>query len=294
MYRPDYPSTYTPPDWPVPDTTHDAETPAAREVPAPALHDVQAEPDTRGIAIEQVGISGLRYPLTFRDRAAEPQQTIATLALSVALSADAKGTHMSRFLEMLEQHHGDISVLTLPTLLADLQGRLGADNARIEMRFPWFLRRQAPVSGESALMDYRCRLIADATGDSLDLIVSVDVPVSSVCPCSKAISDQGAHNQRGTLRIEVRASAPIWIEDLIDVAEASGSSPVYALLKRQDMRHVTMQAHDNPAFVEDMVRNAAVRLKADRRIHWFRVRAENQESIHNHNAFAQLSWSRSP
>ena len=292
MYRPDYPSTYTTPDWPAPETTRDAETPAARAAPSPALHDVQAEPDTRGIAIEQVGVSGLRYPLTFRDRAPEPQHTVATLALSVALSADAKGTHMSRFLEMLEQHRGDISVLTLPTLLADLQARLGADGTRIEMQFPWFLRRQAPISGESALMDYRCRLIAKATGDSLDLILGVDVPVSSVCPCSKAISDQGAHNQRGTLRIEARASAPIWIEDLIDVAEASASSPVYALLKREDERHLTMHAHDNPVFVEDMARNAAMRLKAEARVTWFRVRAENQESIHNHNAFAQLSWTR--
>lgn len=290
MYRPEYPS-YSPLDRTTQESRDIVCTPDAQPASAPALHDVQAEPDTRGIAIEQVGVTGLRYPLTFRDRAPKPQQTVATLALSVALPADAKGTHMSRFLEALE-HQGDISVLTLPTLLADLQARLGADSSRIEMVFPWFLRRQAPVSGESALMDYRCRLNADATGDNLDLVIGVDVPVSSVCPCSKAISDQGAHNQRGTLRIEVRASAPIWIEDLIDVAEASGSSPVYALLKRQDVRHVTMQAHDNPAFVEDMVRNAAVRLKADQRIHWFRVRAENQESIHNHGAFAQVSWQR--
>jgi GTP cyclohydrolase I len=293
MYRPDYPSIDTPPGWPAPAMAAAAETAAVHGVPAPALHDVQSEPDTRGIAIEQVGVSGLRYPLTIRDRAPEPQQTIATLALSVALPADAKGTHMSRFLEALEQHRGDISVRTVPDMLTDLRHRLGADSARIEIGFPWFLLREAPVSGESALLEYRCSLVGEAVGDTAQIIVGVDVPVSSVCPCSKAISDRGAHNQRGVLRIEVRATEPPWIETLIDVAEASGSSPVYPLLKRRDLRHVTMQAHDNPAFVEDMVRNAAVRLKAEHRIAWFRVRAENQESIHNHNAFAQLIWSRS-
>ena len=199
---------------------------------------------------------------------------------------------MSRFLEALEQHRDDISVRMLPTLLADLKGRLGADTARIEMRFPWFLQRRAPVSGLQAALDYECNLVGEATGDTVDIIVGVDVPVSSVCPCSKAISDQGAHNQQGMLWLEERSSDPIWMEELIDTAEAAASSPVYPLLKRQDVRHATMQAHDNPVFVEDMVRNAALRLQADRRIEWFRVRAENHESIHNHNAFAQVTGRR--
>jgi GTP cyclohydrolase I len=169
---------------------------------------------------------------------------------------------------------------------------LDAESARIEVRFPYFLERRAPVSGVPALVDYQCAFVGEMNGGDMDFVLGVDVPVTSLCPCSKAISEYGAHNQRGFLRIETRSTEIVWIEELIEVAEASASTPVYALLKREDERLLTMQAYDNPVFVEDMVRNAAVRLREDARVTWFRVRAENHESIHNHNAFAQLSFSR--
>lgn len=272
-----------------------AKRPGAREPkPRQLLHDVQSQPDDREIAIEQVGVSQLRYPVTVLDRAAESQRTVATIALSVGLPHDAKGTHMSRFIQVLENHRGEITVRTLPALLADLKTTLDAESARIEVEFPYFLERCAPASGAKALMDYQCSFVAEANGCELDFVLGVAVPVSSVCPCSKAISEYGAHNQRGTIRLETRSAGIVWIEELIEVAEGSASSPVYALLKRSDERHLTMRAYENPVFVEDMVRNAAVRLKADPRILWFRVRAENQESIHNHNAFAQVTWARHP
>jgi GTP cyclohydrolase I len=293
MYRPDYPGTYPPVDSPQPGGAADDEILGAQaESECACLHDVQSEPDTRGIAIEQVGVTGLRYPIRVLDRTAEAQSTIATITLSVGLPHDLKGTHMSRFITVLERHRGEITVRTLPALLADMKTTLNAESARIEVSFPYFLERRAPVSGAKALVDYQCSFVGEINGGDLDFVLGVEVPVSSVCPCSKAISAYGAHNQRGRLQIQLRSSELIWIEEVVDLAEASASAPVYALLKREDERHLTMQAYDNPVFVEDMVRNAAVRLQADRRIEWFRVRAENHESIHNHNAFAQVSWVR--
>lgn len=189
---------------------------------------------------------------------------------------------------------------TLPAILAALKERLSAESAHIEVEFPYFLERTAPVSGAVGLMDYQCRFVGEANGGKSDFILSVSVPVTSLCPCSKAISDYGAHNQRGDITIRVRslgaeAGAPalIWIEELIAVAEASASSPVYALLKREDERHVTMQAYDNPVFVEDIVRNVAAKLQDNERLTWFHVHAINHESIHNHGAFAEIEWARS-
>ncbi len=260
--------------------------------PRPELEDVQNHADHREVALEQVGVRDLRYPITVLDRAAESQRTVATITLSVGLPQDTKGPHMSRFIHVLERHRGEITVRTLPVVLRDLKTTLEAESARIEVRFPYFLERRAPVSGVPALVDYQCAFIGEMNGGDMDFVLGVEVPVTSLCPCSKAISDYGAHNQRGYVRIETRSTEIIWIEELIDVAEASASTPVYALLKREDERYLTMQAYDNPVFVEDMVRNAAVRLREDARVTWFRVRAENHESIHNHNAFAQVSLSR--
>lgn len=264
------------------------------------MEDVQSYNDDRRIPINQVGVSGLRYPIVVLDRKAGRQETVASLTMSVSLPHHFKGTHMSRFIEVLNKHRGEVTLRTLPTILHELRTRLEAESARIEVSFPYFVERTAPVSEACALMDYECTFVGEANDKTDDFILGVQVPVTSLCPCSKTISDYGAHNQRGRITIEVRStrsdsSEPelIWIEELIEIAERSASAPVYALLKRADERYVTMQAYDNPVFVEDMVRNVAEQLQRDRRLAWFRIHAVNDESIHNHNAFALIEWDRS-
>ena len=206
---------------------------------------------------------------------------------------------MSRFIEILNEYRGEVTLRTLPSILQELKMRLDAESARIEVTFPYFLDRSAPISGSRALMDYECSFVGESTGGQDDFVLGVRVPVTSLCPCSKAVSDCGAHNQRGYISAEVRGvreadGTPvlIWIEELIAMAEQSASAPVYPVLKREDERHVTMQAYDNPMFVEDMVRAMATRLQADTRVAWFTVRVVNHESIHHHNAFAQITWNR--
>lgn len=263
------------------------------------MEDVQNRPDDRQVPIDQVGVCDLRYPITVLDRRLGAQQTVARLTMSVSLPHHFKGTHMSRFIEVLNRHRGEMTMRTLPEMLRELKQRLQAESARVEATFPYFLERAAPVSGARSLMEYETSFLAEANGGREDFVLGVRVPVTSLCPCSKSISDYGAHNQRGYVTVEVRgahlpgqAPAFIWVEELIDVAEASASAPVYPLLKRRDERHVTMQAYDNPAFVEDLVRGVAVRLQADPRVAWFRARAVNHESIHAHNAFASVEWAR--
>ncbi|MGQ0507886.1 MAG: GTP cyclohydrolase FolE2, partial [Myxococcaceae bacterium] len=267
----------------------------------PMLKDVQGSPDTREIALDHAGVSDLRYPIVVLDRCHEKQRTVASISMSVGLPHHFKGTHMSRFIEVLNSHRGEVTMRTLPAILAELQSRLDAASARVEVRFPYFLERKAPVTGASALMDYDCWFIGSSASSDRDFILGARVPVTSLCPCSKEISDYGAHNQRGYITIEVRGeTAPsqnevgkfVWLEELIELAEASASAPVFPLVKRPDERHITMQAYDNPVFVEDMVRNVALRLRDDPRVSWFRVHAKNDESIHNHNAFASLEWRR--
>lgn len=256
--------------------------------------DVQNEQDERGVPIDYVGVTGLTYPIVVLDRQRERQSTVAKLTMSVSLPHHFKGTHMSRFVEVLNEHRGEVTMRTLPDILRELKRRLEAESARVEVRFPYFLERTAPQSGAVGLMDYECTFVGEVDGGETDFVLGVRVPVTTLCPCSKAISDYGAHNQRGWIEIEVRTEPGelVWIEELVELAEASASAPVYALLKRADERHVTMQAYDNPRFVEDVVREVAVRLKADARVRSFRVRAENEESIHNHNAFACVKWRR--
>jgi GTP cyclohydrolase IB len=265
------------------------------------LVDVQNRPDTRGLPLDNVGVRDIRCPITVLDRQDAKQHTVASVSLSVSLEHHFKGTHMSRFVELLENHRGEFTMRTIPRLLGDMRRRLDAERARVEVRFPYFIRRAAPASGAAALMDYQCWFIGEAGDTSSDFILGVEVPVTSLCPCSKEISEYGAHNQRGHISVEVRSvfeddGLPklIWIEELIQIAESSASAPVYPLLKRIDERHVTMQAYDNPVFVEDMVRNVAAQLQADARVAWCSVRAVNQESIHNHNAFAAVEWTRLP
>lgn len=263
------------------------------------MEDVQGRRDSREVALDRVGVSGLRYPIVVLDREHQKQHTVAVLKMSVNLPHEFKGTHMSRFIEVLNEHRGEITMRTVPNILRDLRMRLDAESAHIHLVFPYFLERAAPVSGASALMDYECSFDAAVNGGKDQFVFGVRVPVTSLCPCSKAISDYGAHNQRGYITIDVQTVrdlennfALIWFEELIDIAEQSASAPVYPLLKRADERHVTMQAFDNPVFVEDMVRDAALRLRTDSRIAWFRINALNQESIHNHSAFASVEWVR--
>ncbi|MEA2569249.1 MAG: cyclohydrolase [Acidobacteriota bacterium] len=257
--------------------------------------DVQGQPDSRGIEVDRAGVSGLRYPISVLDRQSDRQHTVALISMSVALPHHFKGTHMSRFIEVLNEHRGEMTMHTIPAILRELRGRLDADQASIDVRFPYFLERKAPATGVVGLLDYDCAFSASDRRGQTDFVLQVATPVTSLCPCSKAISDYGAHNQRGTITIRVRTHRPtdfVWIEEVISIAEASGSAPVYPLLKRADERFVTMQAYDNPVFVEDMVRNVAVQLQADRRIAWFAVSAVNEESIHNHAAFAEIEWTR--
>jgi GTP cyclohydrolase I len=258
------------------------------------LEDVQARPDHRQLPIDEVGISGIRYPVTVWDRALGKQETIAEVTMSVDVSQDAKGAHLSRFVEVLHDSACDIGPDSASLILHSLKERLGADRASLEFSFPYFLRRLAPVTGSAALLDYQCRYSAALDDSVVYLALTARVPVTSVCPCSKAISDYGAHNQRSHITIQAHLAsgeakaAAVWFDDLIEVAEASASSPVFPVLKRPDERHVTMQAHDKPVFVEDMARDVARTLMADQRIAWFSVEAASDESIHNHDAFARI------
>jgi GTP cyclohydrolase IB len=259
-----------------------------------SLPDIQATPDTRGLAIDQVGISDLRYPIQVLDRDGKPFPTVAKISMSVHLPHHFKGTHMSRFLEILSMHEGEVTMRTLPAILHDLKQRLDAEEAHIEVAFTYFVTKKAPVSGAAAKVGCDVVFQGTSNGEVDDFVLCVTVPVTTLCPCSKEISDYGAHNQRGYVTLEVRPKAKkggwelILIEDLIAVAEQSGSAPVYALLKRTDERFVTMQAYENPVFVEDVVRNAAALLRADPRVASFKVKAVNHESIHDHNAFATI------
>ena len=260
------------------------------------LADVQRTPDARGVEIDRVGVCDLTYPIVVLDRENQRQSAAAKISMSVNLPHHFKGTHMSRFLEVLAHHQGEVTMRTLPDILHELRRRLDAESAHIEVEFTYFLQRTAPVSGLRAPMDYRCAFIGESNGTGDDFVLRVSVPVSTLCPCSKEISDYGAHNQRGYVTISARTKRStdgmweiVWIEELIDAAEKSASAPIYPLLKRTDERHVTMQAYNNPAFVEDVVRNVASILGSDQRITWFEVRCVNQESIHNHSAFAVVA-----
>jgi GTP cyclohydrolase I len=264
------------------------------------MEDVQGRRDSREIALDKAGVTGLKYPIVVLDRENQRQHTVATLQMSVNLPHEFKGTHMSRFIEILNEHRGEITMRTVPSILRDLRRRLDAESAHIHVVFPYFLEKRAPVTGASALMDYECSFDAAVNGGNDKFVFGVRVPVTSLCPCSKAISEYGAHNQRGYITIDVQSVRDannnyelIWFEELIAIAEQSASAPVYPLLKRADERHVTMQAFDNPVFVEDMVRSVALVLRNDPRLAWFRIHALNQESIHNHSAFADVEWVRS-
>lgn len=256
------------------------------------LKDTQSELDDRKIAIDRVGVKALKFPLEVRNKDGSTQRTVATTALAVDLPHHFKGTHMSRFVEVLNSHGNCLDVTEMTALPEELLGRLEARKAHVEFRFPFFRSKQAPVTEMSGVMDYEVVFEAESDVDgNHDFILTVHVPVATLCPCSKAISERGAHNQRGTVTYSVRFKEPIWIEDLIDLVEASSSCELYSLLKRPDEKAVTERAYDNPVFVEDLVRNVAARSNAQDNIVWYRVEAENHESIHNHNAYAVVEKS---
>ena len=252
-----------------------------------SLTDVQKTRDTRKIAINKVGVKDISYPIVVMDKQKKVQHTVARINMYVDLPHHFKGTHMSRFIEILNVYREKIALDNMEAMLQRMKEKLGAGSAHVEIEFPYFIEKKAPASGAKSLMEYTCEFSASLSSE-FDFILGVKVPVTSLCPCSKELSHYGAHNQRSIMTVRVRYREFIWIEDLIEVVEGCGSSPVYSLLKREDEKFVTEQAFENPKFVEDMVREVTQRLSALESITWFSVAAENFESIHKHSAFAKI------
>ncbi len=254
------------------------------------MQDVQNRPDKRNIPIDKVGIKNMRYPITVLDRKNRFQQTVASVNMYVDLPHEYKGTHMSRFVELFHEFKPQVSLRSFENLLSRMKEHLHALSSHVEILFPYFIAKEAPVTRSVGLMDYTCRIMGSSDPDGkVDMVLEVIVPITSVCPCSKEISECGAHNQRGEVRLSVRFSKMVWIEDMIELVEDSASCDVYSVLKRPDEKFVTEKAFRNPKFVEDIVRDVAEKLKRDESITWFSVSAENFESIHNHSAFAYIT-----
>ena len=250
------------------------------------IPDVQGSEDTRKIAIDRVGIKDIRHPVVVSDRAGREQHTVANFNMYVGLPENFKGTHMSRFVEVLNNHDYEISVAGFRGMVAEMVQLLDAQTGRIEMTFPYFVLKAAPVSGVKSLLDYTVSFIGESNNGIETMSVKVVVPCTTLCPCSKKISAYGAHNQRSHVTIEAKVSGFVWIEEFIDIVESVASCELYGLLKRPDEKYVTERAYDNPRFVEDMVRETALKLNADDRVLSYTVESENFESIHNHSAYA--------
>jgi GTP cyclohydrolase I len=252
------------------------------------IADVQNLADLRQIAINRVGIKGIRHPVKVQDKSVGVQHTIATFNMYVHLPHNFKGTHMSRFVEILNRHEREISVESYESILREMVKLLEAESGYIEMSFPYFVNKTAPVSGVQSLLDYDVTLIGEMKDGKASVTMKVLVPVTSLCPCSKKISERGAHNQRSHVTITLRTNSFVWIEDVVAIAEKQASCELYGLLKRPDEKYVTERAYDNPKFVEDMVRDVAAVLNADDRVDAYIVESENFESIHNHSAYALI------
>ena len=252
------------------------------------LADIQSSRDTRNIPIDRVGVRGLRHPIRVKDRSAGDQSTVATFTMNVSLPHEFKGTHMSRFVEVLNAHDGAISVESFLKMPHDVARRLDAAYSHVEMTFPYFIQKCAPVTGVHSMMDYEVTFIGELSPEGAYQQVRVQVPITSLCPCSKEISERGAHNQRGHVTVIVELRRFVWIEEIVDLVEGAASCELYGVLKRPDEKHVTERAYDNPKFVEDIARDIAVALNAETRIGRYTVEVENFESIHNHNAYAQV------
>jgi GTP cyclohydrolase I len=253
--------------------------------------DVQSFQDDRRIAIQKVGVKGLRYPITLLDKSEKYQHTTALVNLFADLPHNFKGTHMSRFIEVFEEYRQDLSMPNVLRMLKKIRTELDAQTAYADIHFPYFIKKAAPVSGQTAIMSYDCFYEASSSEKGHRFIAGVTVPIQTVCPCSKAISDGGAHNQRGLVTLQVSLGPFFWFEDLIRIVEESGSSELFTLLKREDEKFVTEKAYGQPRFVEDVVREVYVKVEALHRFPWFSVEAENFESIHNHSAYAYVEKS---
>lgn len=252
------------------------------------IEDVQGRADPRNLAINKVGICDIRHPVSITQRSGGHQSTVATFGMYVNLPHEFKGTHMSRFVAILNAHEHQITLESFKAMLGEMTERLESDNGHIEMTFPYFVDKYAPVTGEKGVMDYEITFIGDRVHGRTEMRVEVKVPVTTLCPCSKDISDYGAHNQRSLITIRVKANEFFWAEELIDIAESEGSCELFGILKRIDEKAVTERAYENPKFVEDVVRDIATRLNDDERFRSYRVASENFESIHNHSAYAMI------
>lgn len=252
------------------------------------MPDVQASSDSRRVAIDRVGVKGVKYPITLRTKEGGTQTTVASINMYVSLPHHKKGTHMSRFLEVLNEYARPLTPACIGVVAREIKSRLEAEEAHLEITFPYFIEKKAPVTGAPGLMDYQVTFTATANGVT-DFVMGVKAPAASLCPCSKEISKYGAHNQRCEVEARVRFEGELWIEDLVSLLEGAASSPVYAVLKRPDEKFVTEAAFDNPKFVEDIVRDLAVALERHPQVRHFTIASENFESIHNHNAYAQIT-----
>jgi GTP cyclohydrolase I len=263
-------------------------TQPAKKASVTSIEDVQSSADTRRIPINKVGIKDIRHPIRIKDRSGGDQHTIAHFSMYVDLPQDFKGTHMSRFVEILNAYEREITTDSFKEMLTEMTARLGSASGHIQMQFPYFINKKAPVSGVQSLLDYEVTFTGERKNGENCLKIKIVVPVTSLCPCSKKISDYGAHNQRSHVTVECKAKGFIWIEEIIDIVEKEASCELYGLLKRPDEKYVTERAYDNPKFVEDMVRDIAVKFNADDRIRAYTVESENFESIHNHSAYAMV------
>lgn len=252
------------------------------------LKDIQNERDSRNININKVGVSDLSYPISVRDRENNIQHTIANINMYVDLPHCFRGTHMSRFLEVISRHSVELGLNNLDALLDDMKKTFDCETSHIELRFPYFINKKSPVSDNTAPMEYICAIEAKKH-NKLELTIEVNTPIHNLCPCSKEISEYGAHNQRGIIKIRIRSRKLIWFEELIEIAEQSASSPLYTVLKRDDEKFITELAYNNPRFVEDAAREVSLRLNSNSRIEWYSIEVKNFESIHNHNAYACIS-----
>ena len=254
-----------------------------------SIIDVQGSHDTRRLAINKVGIKDIRHPIAILNQDGQVQHTVGNFNLFVNLPHDRRGTHMSRFVEILNSHEEPISLSAVENLLTTISNTLESDHAYLEINFPYFIAKQAPVSKVKSLLDYEVTLLGEKLGDNYAIAIKIVVPVTSLCPCSKQIADYGAHNQRSHVTLTASVHEHIWIDELIDIVENEASCQIYGLIKRPDEKFITEHAYDNPKFVEDLVRDIAARLNKDDRVLSYMVESENFESIHNHSAYAVIS-----